>query len=113
MPLRKRPMVTAKMIAANRANARLSTGPRTEEGKRWVRFNGLRHGQRAKSFRDAIAALGGDPADFDRIIREEYFQPETQREARLIERMAYEDWLLEGKYTKTIFFSTDQSRNVL
>jgi hypothetical protein len=113
MPLRKRPVVTARMIAANRANARLSTGPRTEEGKRRVRFNGLRHGQRAKSFPDAIKAFGGDPADFDRIIREEYSAPETQREARQIERMAYEDWILSGKHEKGILFSTDQSRNVL
>jgi len=113
MSLRKRPVVTPKMIAANRANARLSTGPRTEEGKKRVRFNGLRHGQRAKSFRDAIVALGGDPADFDRIIKEEFFEPQTQREARQIERLAYEDWLLTGKCEKGILFSTDQSRNVL
>ena len=101
------------MIAANRANARLSTGPRSAEGKCRVRFNGLRHGQRAKSFREAIVALGGDPADFDRIIRESYFEPQTPREARKVEQMAYDDWLLQGKYTKAIFFSTDQSRNVI
>jgi len=79
MLLRKRPVVTPKMVAANQANARLSTGPRTEEGKKRVRVNGLRYAQRARSFREAIAALGGDPADFDRIIREEFLDLNTKR----------------------------------
>lgn len=100
-------------MAANRANARKSTGPKSTEGKDRVRFNGLRHGQRARSFREAIAALGGSPSDLDIIIREDYFMANSLKEQRLIERMAYEDWLLSGKCEKTIFFSTDQSRNVI
>ena len=36
--------VTDKMRAANRANARKSTGPRTEQGKHNSRRNALRHG---------------------------------------------------------------------
>jgi hypothetical protein len=37
-------MTSAKKIAANRQNARKSTGPRTERGKSQVRRNPLRHG---------------------------------------------------------------------
>ena len=37
-------MTSAKKIAANRENARKSTGPRTERGKSQVRRNALRHG---------------------------------------------------------------------
>jgi hypothetical protein len=37
-------MTSAKKIAANRQNARKSTGPRTERGKSQVRRNALRHG---------------------------------------------------------------------
>jgi hypothetical protein len=36
--------VSASQLQANRANAQKSTGPRTEEGKRRSRLNGLRHG---------------------------------------------------------------------
>lgn len=113
MPLRKRPKITAKMTAANRANARRSTGPKTLEGKNRVRFNGLRHGQAARSYWEAIAALGGNPADLDDIIRKNYPTPNSKKERRLFEHCAYEDWLLWGKCEKGILFSTDQSRNVL
>ena len=41
MPLRKSPERTPKLIAANRANARRSTGPRTAEGKQRVGLNFL------------------------------------------------------------------------
>src|SRR5260370_36304188 len=37
-------MTSAKKIAANRENARKSTGPCTERGKSQVRRNALRHG---------------------------------------------------------------------
>src|ERR1700720_1823054 len=37
-------MTSAKAIAANRRNARRSTGPRTAAGKRKVASNALRHG---------------------------------------------------------------------
>jgi len=36
--------VTPKKVAANRANAKLSTGPRTERGKRAARLNAVKFG---------------------------------------------------------------------
>jgi hypothetical protein len=47
-------MTSDKMIAANRRNARRSTGPRTAAGKRKSAGNALRHG--------VTAGLHGDPA---------------------------------------------------
>ena len=38
-----------KKIESNRRNARKSTGPKTPEGKRAVRFNALKHGILAKA----------------------------------------------------------------
>ena len=41
-------MATPAQITANQSNAKLSTGPRTEEGKSRVAQNALRHGLTAK-----------------------------------------------------------------
>jgi hypothetical protein len=50
-------MPTDRQIAANRNNARKSTGPRSKEGKQASRSNALRHG--------LAIDIGGDPA-FDK-----------------------------------------------
>jgi hypothetical protein len=42
--LRKSPTLTPALLAANRRNAKKSTGPRTARGKAWSRLNSLRHG---------------------------------------------------------------------
>jgi hypothetical protein len=44
----KKKTVTAAVLAANRANAKSSTGPKTEQGKSNTRHNALRHGILAK-----------------------------------------------------------------
>ena len=48
-----------KQLAANRANARKSTGPKTIAGKNRSRFNGLIHGLAA----GPVCLPGQDPAD--------------------------------------------------
>jgi hypothetical protein len=42
-------MATAAQIEANRRNAKRSTGPKTEAGKKRARLNALKHGRRAKA----------------------------------------------------------------
>jgi hypothetical protein len=42
--LQASPVATAKQIAANRANARLSTGPKTDSGRFNSSRNAFRHG---------------------------------------------------------------------
>jgi hypothetical protein len=49
-----------RQIEANRRNARLSTGPTTEEGKRKSRRNAVRHGLTAETVIDALE----DAADY-------------------------------------------------
>src|SRR5579872_7281980 len=47
--LRKSPVRTRALLSANRANALLSTGPRSSRGKHSIALNALRHGGRARS----------------------------------------------------------------
>ena len=47
-------MTSFRQIEANRRNARLSTGPVTEDGKRKSRQNALRHGLTAETVIDAL-----------------------------------------------------------
>jgi hypothetical protein len=49
MSLRRRPTITPALLAANRANARRSTGPRTVEGKNRVVLNALKEGRHARN----------------------------------------------------------------
>ena len=46
--LRKSPVRTRALLSANRANALMSTGPRTARGKHASALNALRHGGRAR-----------------------------------------------------------------
>ena len=50
--------LTEAKIEANQANAQLSTGPRTEQGKAISSFNSLRHGLTAMT----VLLPGEDPA---------------------------------------------------
>ena len=84
-------MSTDHQIAANRANARLSTGPRTANGKARSASNNLRHGLAS----GRLILPGEDPADFDELVeglRAEY-DPATPTESQLILRMAQNFWL--------------------
>src|SRR5687768_14952071 len=71
-PKRKLPL-SAKRLAANRANAQKSTGPRTKEGKSRSRMNALKHGMCSSS-----PLLPNEcPATFETIKAEldQEFQP--------------------------------------
>jgi hypothetical protein len=74
LPLVKSPTMTPRKMAANRANATKSTGPRTPEGQRRVMLNGLRHGADSAAFRANLMKAGQNVELFDWIhkrVREE------------------------------------------
>jgi len=109
-------MATAAQIAANRANALKSTGPRTPEGKAASSMNALKHGMDAAS----IVIPGEDPAEYQRIAAEyqhdlgprsaiEQFQVDTivrsdwqRRRLRRIEAKLYRALLAEGQTPEEI-----------
>jgi hypothetical protein len=67
LPLVKSPTMTPRKIAANRASASKSTGPRTVEGQRRVMLNSLRHGGRSQAFRTNLIKAGQPVELFDWI----------------------------------------------
>ena len=64
-------MSSFRQIEANRRNARLSTGPVTEEGKRKSRQNALRHGLTAETVIDALEDAE-DYAAFEMAVAADY-----------------------------------------
>ena len=74
-------MTTSAQLKANRSNAKKSTGPQTENGKKRVAKNAPTHGLLA---RDTVLP-GEDPADFD-------IQPANSLEFELVRQIADSQW---------------------
>jgi len=94
MSLLTSPAMTAKNLAAHRANARKSTGATTCPGKERARAANLRHGHYSMLRDEALTALGEDPAALAALITGAYEQwrPRTDFEAALAERAACLHW---------------------
>jgi hypothetical protein len=58
MALRKSPVRTAAMLAANRANAQKCTGPSSAAGKARVALNALKHGRRSDRLPEKLLRAG-------------------------------------------------------
>jgi hypothetical protein len=77
---------TPRKIASNRANAKRSTGPRTERGKRNAKFNAVTHGLFAKHVAIPICDGYEPEKEFQALLDElhQEFQPVG----------LYEEWLV-------------------
>lgn len=93
--------LSARKLAANRRNARKSTGPRTFIGKLNASRNNLQHGRRSgKSktslwvFYASMRELGEDPDEFSRLRQDliESFEPQTAAEEMLVDDLAARRW---------------------
>ena len=88
--------VTEKQLAANRANALRSTGPRTPEGKMRSRWNALTHGALPKAVVPPSLEPFESRQEFDAllsVLRDE-FSPGSAVEEMLVERIATSYWRL-------------------
>jgi hypothetical protein len=105
MTRRKRP-VSEKQLAANRANAARSTGPRTPEGKARSAQNARKHGFIASTF--AVVR----PEDLDEVAHLRagliaVYQPLNYQELFAIERMALaQQAILRAARLETGLFTT-------
>jgi hypothetical protein len=85
-------MLTEKQLAANRANAQHSTGPKTEEGKQRSRLNASRH-----NLTGQVTAMTPE----DRVAHDAFsagliksMLPEGELELQLAQRIATDSWRL-------------------
>jgi len=83
-------MASPAQIAANRANALKSTGPRSAEGKSASRFNALKHGMDAAS----IVIPGEDPAEYEALAAHylDEYHPRSASESFHVDAMLRADW---------------------
>jgi len=85
-------MSSFRQIEANRRNARLSTGPVTEEGKTRSRKNAVRHGLTAETVIDALEDAE-DYAAFEMAVTADY-EAQSAVERELVLRLASILWRL-------------------
>jgi hypothetical protein len=90
-------MTSFKQIEANRRNARPSTGPVTDEGKRRSRQNAVRHGLTAETVIDALEDAE-DYAALEMAITADY-DAQTAVERELVLRLASLLWRLRRATT--------------
>ncbi|HUL87393.1 MAG TPA: hypothetical protein VLU23_04320 [Pseudolabrys sp.] len=85
-------MATDKQTTANRENARNSTGPKTERGKRRSSRNAFRHGLTAETIIDVLENV----ADYKALAKAIYadYRPRTNFELQLIARLVSLLWRL-------------------
>jgi hypothetical protein len=85
-------MATAKQIAANRGNARRSTGPRTPEGRKASAMNALKHGMTSQT----VLLPDEDPREFEHFASgmRLYWSPFGAQEDVLVERIIHLAWRL-------------------
>jgi hypothetical protein len=90
-------MTSFRQIEANRRNARLSTGPATEEGKQKSRQNAVRHGLTAETVIDALEDAE-DYAAFEIAVTADY-DAQSAVERELVLRLASLLWRLRRATT--------------
>ncbi len=101
MPLRKSPQRSPAMLAANRANARKSTGPRTPEGKSRVALNALRHGFYARNFLSALARSRSNFEEFAGLYQALYLAlaPSEEKKDNLL-RTTIRVWVMKRRIAR-------------
>jgi hypothetical protein len=80
-------------VAANRANAKRSTGPTTPAGKAKASQNSYRHGFYAKSMFPNERVRAQDEAAYEMLYKaiRDYYSPRGSEEERLVEQLAKEN----------------------
>ena len=103
-------MSSSKQLIANRANAKKSTGPKTDAGKARSRMNAYKHGLTAEK----VVAACEDPAAFNALRTGlwEQYDPGPGVESGLVDRLASLSWRLNRiPIMETTFFRSEIAFN--
>src|ERR1039457_78172 len=86
--------LTEKKLAANRLNAKRSTGPRTERGKNTSKFNAVISGLFAKHVVIPLCDGEGSEEQFAQLLADlkQEFRPEGPLEELYVEKLAKALW---------------------
>ena len=125
MPLRKSPVRTPALLAANRANAQKSTGPRTPQGKALVSFNAFKHGRyaaRPEELAERLLRAGCHrEAALYRQVRwqiRQVFRPQAQASWRRLDQLSAWIWCFRtrlrrlGSKPESSLFSDEEAPRV-
>lgn len=84
--------ISARKLAANRANAQHSTGPKTPEGMEKSKFNAVKHGLTARYFPALVQAGTAESEEFEAVRADllDHYQPMGAIERMLVEKLAIE-----------------------
>src|ERR1700720_4457844 len=104
-------MSSFRQIEANRRNARQSTGPVTEEGKKRSRQNALRHGLTAETVINALEDAE-DYAAFEMAVTADY-DAQSAVERELVLRLASLLWRLRRATAIEAGLFKQQARQLL
>jgi len=102
-------MTSVGRIEANRRNALLSTGPRTDVGKAIVARNAMRPGLRARQ----VLITGESEVEFDafREAMAEYYEPVGVLEGELVDGITIALWRLKrGNGSKLSYWNISASQ---
>ena len=88
------PISPTKKLAANRRNAQLSTGPKTEAGKNHSRLNALKHGVLASALLVTKGGGAEDAAEFEELLHalNRDLAPVGRLEEMMVEKIAVCSW---------------------
>jgi hypothetical protein len=115
MPLRKSPRRTRALLAANRRNARKSTGPRTFEGKWHSSGNAIRHYRRTR-FASCIPIENRESKAFEDFLfklREAIIPAENAKGTETVLLKAAEVWRVKRSFDRWIETRTEEDWLVL
>jgi hypothetical protein len=84
--------ISPRKLAANRANAKRSTGPTTPEGKEKSKFNAVQHGFTARYFPAVIQAGTAEWEQFETVRTDLYgfYRPADPLEELMVEKVTME-----------------------
>jgi len=99
--------ISDRKVAANRANARRSTGPRSQLGKARSSLNAIRHGILARAAFNVTLEGESKRAEFEDLVRglAQEFQPQTLSDHMMVQQVAGCYWRL----AKVLTFETESA----